>query len=442
MVKVLSGMRGSGKTTLLALFSDWLRNGGADDDRIVYINMEAPENDSLLNYQGLYGYIRKRLCAGRFTYVLIDEVQRCPGYENAIQSLLIRGHIDLYVAGSNAPFFSDVPYVEIRVLPLSFAEYLLFSRARVPGKEEELKEFSVPIPAPGGTGAPDRPAVPVPPRQAFPVRTDRRLPRRKEQAERLIRQEAFNNYLSFGGLPFAAALGGDAGLIRQCVEGIYNTALIRDVAGQPGIGDIPLLEHVARTLSRSTGRPAGAKNIAALIGAALIGATAIGAKGRKISSGTAETYMKALVAAFVFFHAGRFDIKTGKHLKTPGKYYVTDTGVRNLLLEPSPPDLTGQVENVVCLELLRRGSWVCTGRHGGDEISFVAFTESPDEGGGRAYFQITDTLRDADAIERKISALQRIPGDHPRYLISLDETPSRPDAGGVIRLNLLDWLLA
>ena len=424
-VKVLSGIRGCGKTTLLAMYIDWLKRSGVEDRQIIYINMEEPESESLLNYQGLYSYIKKRLCADKTAYVFIDEIHRCANYNKAIEGLFIRNRpgnagsrnstgIDLYIAASNDCIISGIPYIEIKMLPLSFTEYRVFSRAGVPGREEELKEFSkhalqrkTPEEVPG-----------------------RRLPRQKALLEKYLGREAFNNYLSFGGFPFAAAMGADARLLKNCVGGIYNTVLVKDTASRAGINDIPLLEHIAKLMGGFIGSPLSTKKLS----------TAIGTKGRKISINTVEMYINALTAAFVFYHAGRFDIKTGKRLKTLGKYYIADTGIRNLLLENATPDLGGQLENIVYLELLYRGFDVCIGKYGISEVNFVVM-ENSGENRKTAYFQVANSVRDASVLDAKLFPLKRIQDNHPKYILSMDETPFRSNHGGIIQQNLIDWLL-
>jgi predicted AAA+ superfamily ATPase len=442
-VKLLSGVRGSGKTTLLALYIDWLKRSGVNDRQIIFINMEDPESESLFHYQGLYSFVKKRLCADSFTYVFIDEIQKCAHFDKAIAGLLLKKQIDLYATVSSAGVFSTVPYVEIRVLPLSFAEYTLFSKARTgnphnSGMTDVPKAFAA-----SGQG------------NAANTKIERRLPRQKAQMEKYLQREAFNNYVSFGGFPFSAALSGD--MIRQGVDGIYNTILVRELARQAGINDIPLLEATAKIMSNSIGRPLSLKKISA----------AMSAGGRKISSNTLEAYMRALCSAFVFYQIGRFDIKTGKSLKTLGKYYIADTGIRNLLLEPSSPgvvawsviqnviqnipDLNAQLENIVCMELLRRGFQVCIGKYGRDEINFVAFGQSvvrgaethnaKEDAGILAYVQVTATMRDKSVYDRKFSALERIRDNCPKLILSLDETPFRSDRNGMMQRNLIDWLL-
>jgi len=420
-VKVISGVRGSGKSTLLAMYIDWLKRTGVDDKQIIFINMENPESESLLHYQGLYSFIAKRLCVNKFTYIFIDEVQKCRDCHKAIEGLLIKKQVDLYTAASNTCLFSKTPHIEIKMLPLSFSEYLLFTRLRnktmqIPGRAQELEEF-----APNDSGEKKQAQA------AYPSRKDKRLPRQKEQMEKFLRREDFNNYLSFGGFPFTTALSGDAGMIRQCVEGIYNTVLIKDISWQNGISDIPLLENIAKLMGHSTGRPISSKKLS----------VDIDAKGRKISTNTVEAYMRAICSAFVFYHAERFDIKTGRQLKTLGKYYIADTGIKNLLLDQEPPDISRLLENIVYMELLRRGCQVRVGKLGSEEVNFIALNGSTEN----TYYQVAASVREGSVLSKRISPLEKIKDNSPKYILSLDETPFRSNNKGIIQKNLIEWLL-
>jgi predicted AAA+ superfamily ATPase len=267
--------------------------------------------------------------------------------------------------------------------------------------------------------------------------------------EKFLRREDFNNYLSFGGFPFTAALSGDAGMIRQCVEGIYNTVLVKDISWQSGISDIPLLENLAKLMGHSLGRPISSKKLS----------VDIDAKGRKISTNTVEAYMRALCSAFVFYHAERFDIKTGRQLKTLGKYYIADIGIRNLLMDQESPDIAGLLENIVYTELLRRDCRVSIGKLGGEEVNFIAqnasalnapvlntaasnaVAENADNNGKYAYYQVAASVRDISIHAKKFSPLEKIKDDSPKYILSLDETPFRPNHKGIIQRNLIEWLL-
>ena len=422
LIKILSGIRGCGKTTLLALYIDWLKRSGIEDEQIMYVSLEDAENESLQKYQGLYSYIKKRLCVGKWTYVFIDELQKCANYEKAIEGLMLKKlpqtgmGLDLYAAVSQTLTFENTPHIEVRVLPLSFAEYQASAGLRIasPHVQAAYPEGNLDVQS----------------RRQVTEKPGRRLPRQRAQMEKYLRQEEFNNYLSFGGFPFTAYFGGDAGLIRQCAEGIFNTVLVKDIARQGGIYDIPLLEHIAQLMSQSLGRPLSSKKLS----------TVIGRKGRKISSNTVETYMRALSAAFVFYHADRFDIKTGKRLKTLGKYYACDLGMRNMLMAAAEPSLDSQLENIVYLELLRRGYQVCIGKYRRDEINFVAIKKIGITR-ERAYFQVAASVRDSSVLAAKLSPLERIGDKLPKYILSLDDTPFRAVRKGIILQNVIDWLL-
>jgi predicted AAA+ superfamily ATPase len=435
LVKLLSGIRGCGKTTLLAQYIDWLKRSGVDDPQIIFVSMEDPENESLLHYQGLYSHIKKQLCADRVTYVFIDEIQKCTDVEKAITGLMVKKQVvDLYATTSGTCSFSIIPYMEIRILPLSFAEYLLFSKINIPSRVDALKTIAVP-----GQNT------------SANAKIDRRLPRQKVQMEKFLQREAFNNYVSFGGFPFSTALGSETDLVRHCVDGIFNTVLVRDISRKAGINDISLLEDIAKTMSNFIGRPLSSTKVNAVIK-------------RKISSNTVETYMRALCSAQTFYHIGRFDIKQGKHLKTLGKYYIADMGIRNLLLESSAhgrPDLDSQLENIVCMELLRKGFQVCIGKFGRDEINFVALrypqivhhpqmarhlvmagnnASKNNNNEILAYIQVTATIRDKSIYTSKLLPLERIQDNCPKWILSLDETFYK-NKNGIVHQNLIDWLV-
>jgi predicted AAA+ superfamily ATPase len=383
VIKVISGVRRCGKSTLLLQFMDQLKACGIGDDQIISVNLEDPEFESLLSHRELYAYIQKRLCKNKFTYVFIDEVQQCVNFEKAVDGLFIKKRVDLYITGSNAHILSGElatllsgRYVEINMLPLSFAEYLAFT-----GKKTA------------------------------------------------VHRAVFNDYLRFGSFPFTAGL--NAEMIKTYIDGIFNTILIKDVAKRMGTDDISLLENIIKFLSHSVGSPISIKKIC----------DAINSSGRRISVNTVDVYIRTLTESFIFYHVGRYDIKGKQYLKTLGKYYIVDTGIRNMLLESSSPDLGHQLENIVYLELLRRGCRVSTGKLDAKEIDFVVTNARADEAGGTAYYQTAASVADPNTLARELEGLQKIRDNHPKYLLSLDDIPARANHDGIIRLNLIDWLL-
>ncbi len=381
IIKVVSGVRRCGKSTLFSLYIEHLKSTGVTDEQIVFVNLEDVEYEGLLNYKALYDYIKERLIGGKYTYVFIDEVQECPDYEKAVDSLFIKDHVDVYITGSNAHMLSGElatllsgRYVEIRMLPLSFSEYLTFTG--------ETKSSGV--------------------------------------------KAAFNDYLKNGSFPYVAALKKESGLIRDYIDGIYNTILIKDVAKREGITDISLLESIVKFLSSNIGSPVSAKKIS----------DTINSSGRKISVNTVDHYLRALTDSFMFYKVDRFDIKGRQLLKTLGKYYIVDTGLRELLTSGSSSDLGHLLENIVYLELIRRGYKVTIGKLVEKEVDFVA--QGFD---GIEYYQVAATVLDSDTLARELEPLQKIPDHHPKYLLTLDDFPDRANHEGIRQYNVLEWLI-
>jgi len=378
LIKVITGVRRCGKSTLFALYINYLKETGIRDDQIISINLEDVDNEHLLDYKSLHTFVKARLCKDKFTYVFIDEVQQCPQFEKAVDSLFIKQNVDVYVTGSNAHMLSGElatllsgRYVEIRMLPLSFAEYLTFT-----GADGNLKE-------------------------------------------------KFTDYLQFGSFPYVAALRQDKTLIRSYMDGIYNTILIKDVAKREGIADIAVLESIARFLCGNVGSPISSKKIS----------DTINAGGRRISVNTVDRYMRALCGSFLFYKVDRFDIKGRQTLKTLGKYYVVDTGLRNLLVSSNSGDIGHLLENIVYLELIRRGYKVNIGKLAEKEVDFVADTAD-----GLSYYQVSASTLDENTLKRELEPLQKIHDNHPKFLLTLDEYMPNANYNGIRKINIIEWL--
>jgi len=351
----------------------------------------------LQDYKALYDYFKSRLCKDKYTYVFIDEVQQCTEFEKAVDSLFIKKNVDVYITGSNAHMLSGElatllsgRYIEINILPLSFAEYMTLS-------EEYLHII---IDADGkdvgsGTYRPDE-------------------------------RESFQRYLRYGSFPYVSQLEKSDNIIRTYLDGVYNTILIKDIAKREGITDISVLESVVKFLCSNIGSPVSTKKIS----------DTINSSGRKISVNTVETYVRALADSFIFYKADRYDIKGKQHLKTLGKYYLVDTGLRNMLLTGSSADLGHQLENIVYLELLRRGNKVSIGKLAEKEVDFV--TSSAD---GVCYYQVAASVLDKNTLERELAPLQKIPDHHPKFLLTLDDIMPNANHDGIRQINVLDWLL-
>lgn len=375
LIKVVTGVRRCGKSTLLQQFQDDLLASGVLPDALVSINFEDLANEPLLDYRKLYAHVMGLVVPGRMTYVFLDEVQSVPQFQKAVDSLFLREDIDVYIAGSNARMLSGElatllsgRYIEISMLPLSFAEYF------------------------GWIGG------------------DRR--------------DAWSAYFRNGGFPYAASLTDD-GIRRDYLAGIYHTVLLKDIVARKRVGDVMLLESVVRFLFDNIGNIVSSKRIA----------DSLNSHGRKTTSVTVESYIEALTDAFVIYRAGRYDVKGRQHLKSLEKYYLVDVGFRRLLLGDRLGDVGHILENIVFLELLRRGYSISIGKMNDGEIDFIA-----ESNGERTYYQVAASVLDPATFEREIRPLKRINDHFPKIILSLDELPMG-DAG-IRQVNVLDFLLS
>lgn len=374
IIKVITGVRRCGKSTLLKLFQEYLVESGVAPEQIVSINFEDIASEPLLDYKSLYAYVLERLSPGRMNYVFLDEVQYVPQFQKAVDSLFIRENVDVYITGSNAYLLSGElatllsgRYIEIGMLPLSFAEYF------------ELV---------GGE-----------------------------------KRDAWNAYFRYGGFPYLAAVDDDE-IRRDYLLGIYHTVLLKDVVARNRIADVPLLESVVRFLFDNVGNIVSANKIA----------DSLTSYGRKTTSVTVENYVGALMESFILYKAARYDVKGKQHLKSLEKYYLVDVGLRRLLLGDTISDVGRLLENIVYLELIRRGYAVTIGKVDDREIDFIAAA-----GGDRAYYQVAASVLDPATFAREIAPLKSVNDHYPKFILSMDEM--RMEEEGIRQVNVLDFLL-
>ena len=380
VIKVIAGVRRCGKSTLFELYIDCLRKMGTEDSQIISINLEDLENADLLDYKALYGYIKEKLVPDKMNYIFIDEVQKCVGFEKAVDSLFIKKNCDVYITGSNAYLLSGElatllsgRYIRIDMLPFSFKEY--YEATKESGKSK---------------------------------------------------QELFDTYLKYGSFPYVAYLENDEKIISQYIEGVYNTILIKDVATREKINDITVLENILKTVASSIGSPISTKKIS----------DTLVSSGRKISPNTVESYLRALTDSYILYNATRYDIKGRQFLKTLGKYYFVDTGIRNHIISQSAKDLGHLLENVVYLELLRRKNRVNIGKLAEKEVDFVATNMNEVE-----YYQVCASVLDEKTLERELAPLKEIKDNYPKILLTLDDIGNRANYEGIRQINVIDWLL-
>ena len=378
LIKVVTGVRRCGKSTLLQMFEERLLASGVAEEQIVAVNLEDFDALPLHEAAALHAYVKQRLQPGRMTYVFIDEIQHCKGFPAVIDSLYIRDNVDVYLTGSNAYMLSSEiatllsgRYVEIRMLPLSFREFVEATDDR-----ESLSQ-------------------------------------------------KYRRYIETSSFPYALALSDQPQAVREYLQGLYTTIVVKDVAFRKRITDTMMLESVLRFVLDSIGSPLSTKRIA----------DTMTSSGRKIDTKTVERYLQALLESFVLYRAGRYNIRGKQHLKTLEKYYAVDMGLRQTVLGAGGSDVGHILENVIYLELLRRGYEVSVGRIDEQEVDFVARDYR-----GLRYVQVAASVREQTTLHRELSSLQRIADNYPKVILTLDEDPEA-DYEGIRRLNALDWLV-
>ena len=381
VIKVITGVRRCGKSTLFELYIDHLKQTGVDDNQIISVNLEELENADLLDYKVLYNFITSKLVPDKNNYIFIDEVQKCSEFEKAVDSLFIKKNCDVYITGSNAYLLSGElatllsgRYVQIDMLPFSFKEY--YEATKESGKSK---------------------------------------------------REIFAEFLRYGSFPYVAYLENDEKVINQYIEGIYNTILLKDVATREKINDVSVLENILKTIASSIGSPISSKKIS----------DTLISSGRKISPNTVESYLRALKDSYILYNATRYDIKGRQYLKTLGKYYFVDSGIRNHIISQSARDLGHLLENVVYLELLRRKNRVNIGKLAEKEVDFVTSNMNEVE-----YYQVSASVLDERTLERELAPLQEIKDNYPKILLTLDDIGNGANYEGIKQINLIDWLLA
>lgn len=413
MIKVVNGIRRCGKSSLMKLMAQHLRNSGVTDDQILEMNFESmsiPDMDA----RGFYEYVKARICPDKRTYLFFDEVQKVPGWENAVNSFRVDFDCDIYITGSNAYLLSSElstylsgRYVEIKVLPLSFREFLDFHGYT-------LTERKSPV---GG------------------------VKKRVKDADGEIydAKELFDAYARFGGMPMLADIGLEIDRVTAALDGVYSAAVVNDILerekrkGQRTITDAVLLRKIITFLADNIGNNTSATSI----GNTLVseGLLEDGKRKTKPAVQTIQAYIKALTDAYFFYEIKRFDIKGKEYLRTLGKYYIVDIGLRNYLLGFREGDSGHILENIIFFELMRRGYDVAIGKIDNQEVDFIA--TKADE---KKYIQVTETMNAPETRERELAPLRKIRDSYEKIVIAL-ECDLTQTQDGIKIIRALDFLL-
>ena len=375
-VKIVTGMRRCGKSTLMRQFMDELRRSGVEEDKIFYLNFESEDYQDISDYREVTDILRKNVSKTSRTYVLFDEIQRVEGWEKNVNSLMADYDTDIYITGSNAYLLSSElatyisgRYVEIKMLPLSFKEYLEIN----PASNEKSTE------------------------------------------------SRFEDYLRYGALPMIRPDLSGPEFIRGQLEGVYNTVLVKDVATRLKLRSMDGMRKISKYLFSNVGNLTNMASIA---------------EASKMSPTAVKNYVAALEEAFLLYKAERYDIKGKKILKSKEKYYVSDTGIRNMTLGWSQGmDIGKLIENVVYIELIRRGYRVVVGSYKDWEIDFTAFKMDEVE-----YYQVTLSIMDPSTAEREARSLDAVDDNYPKTILSMDRVKADPGKG-IRHTNIIEWLL-
>lgn len=383
IIKVITGIRRCGKSTLLKMFKNRLLKNGVQENQIVYLNFEDFDNYELLNPKNLHDYIKNHLIKDKMNYIFLDEIQNVNEFQRVIDSIFLNENADIYITGSNAYLLSGElatllsgRYVTIEMLPLSFKEFY-------------------------------------------------------QTQKNLSRAEIYRLYVELSSFPYALNfLEDEKGTFERksvldYLSGVYSTIVLKDVVMREKISDTKMLESVVRFIFDSIGNPVSSKKIA----------DTMISSGRKIDTKTVEKYISALQESFVIYEAKRYDAKGKTYLKLLEKYYAADIGLRFLLLGQKANDVGHILENIVYLELIRRGYSVFVGKVDDTEIDFVAQNSQ-----GNTYIQVSASVRDENTLKRELRPLQALNDNYPKLLLTLDEDPDC-DYNGIQKRNVLDWLL-
>ncbi len=379
IIKVITGVRRCGKSTLLELYKDYLFNNGIDSKQVISINFEDYKYYDLLEAKTLHNYIDERIIENRKMYLFLDEIQNVKDYQRVVNSFYLNEKMDIYMTGSNSYMLSGElatlltgRYVQIEMLPFSFSEFV-----EINGYGDNL-------------------------------------------------ERAYQRYIETSSFPYAFQLSYELNQVSDYLKSLYNTVVLKDIVARKSISDVMMLESVLRFLADNIGNILSTKKIS----------DTMTTDGRPINVRTVESYINAFIESYIVYQAKRYDIKGKQYLKTLEKYCLVDIGLRNTMLGSSRGRDMGHIlENVVFLELLRRGYDLYIGKVDNLEIDFMAKGAH-----GVKYIQVAASVRDNRTLEREIRPLQKVQNNYPKCIMTLDIDPVA-DFDGIKRFNVLDYLM-
>ena len=390
IIKVVSGVRRCGKSTLFEIYKDYLLKNGVEQNQIISINFEDMNYEELTDYKKLYEFIKSKILENKRNYIFLDEIQNVDKFEKVVDSLFIKDNVDLYITGSNAYFMSSElvtllsgRYIELKMLPLSFKEY-------------------------------------------YQARLDYENLDREENKILKTLMQYYNEYIVNSSFPYTLQLNNNLKNIYEYLSGIYNSVLLKDIVARLKIADVMRLESVVKYIFDNIGNLTSISKIS----------NTLTSMGRKTDTKTIEKYIKGLVDGLLIYEVNRYNIKGKEFLSTLSKYYVSDLGLRQMILGNRNIDMGHILENIIYLELLRRKANVYVGQFDKNEIDFVVINSNEVE-----YYQVALTVLDENTLKRELAAFKNIKDNYPKYLITLDDVLPNTDYEGIKVINALEWLL-
>lgn len=374
IIKVVTGIRRCGKSTLFELYKNYLHEIGVRDEQIISLNFENPSNMKFSDWKELYNYINDRVDSKKMYYVFLDEIQILEHFEKAVDGLFLNKNIDLYITGSNSYMLSGelATYLTGRYMQIHMLPLSFTEYLEYYGRDNELKKY--------------------------------------------------NTYIENGGFPYLLNLDNNSELINNYLDGIYNTILLKDVVSRNNVKDTLILESIVKFLFDNIGQIVSTNKISATLNS----------NNRKNSVNTIESYLSYLLDSYLIYKVSRYDIRGKEYLKTGDKYYACDLGLRNYLLG-GIKDLGSILENVIFLELKRKGYQIYIGKYDDLEVDFVLKNND-----GLKYVQVALSVRDEKTLERELNVLTKIKDNYPKYLITLDY--DKVDHEGIRQIPALDFL--
>lgn len=377
VIKVITGIRRCGKSTIMEIYRDWLMEHGIEEKQIVYINFEDFDFFELRDPMRLFEYMKSKILKDKNMYVFFDEIQHVENFPDVVNSINLRPNVDMYITGSNAYMLSN------EIATLLSGRYI-----EIPMLPLSFKEYA------------------------------------KATNGLANLQKTYNEYIVRSSFPYTLDFDTQSE-ISDYLNSVYNTIVVKDIMSRKRLQDPMMLESVIRFTADNIGNILSTKRIADLMTA----------EGRKIDQKTVERYLSALCETFFVYEVKRYNIKGKQLLKTLGKYYLVDIGMRRMLLGSRSFDAGRILENIVYLELMRRQKKVYIGKSDNLEVDFVTIDEN-----NTTYYQVAATVRDEATLKRELKSLQLIDDQYPKYILTLDDDPTA-DYNGIKRINVLKWLV-